>query len=77
MTYLFKVGEAHSSRLVILDKLYHYGVRGPAHLRFQSHLIDRKEMVQINSTVDPRINPPWGLYTFYVFWVGGYSRGDL
>ena len=34
---------------ILLDKLYRYGVRRPAHLWFQSYLIDRKQMVQINS----------------------------
>ena len=34
---------------ILLDKLYHYRVRGPAHYWFESHLTDRKQQVQINS----------------------------
>ena len=34
---------------ILLEKLYHFGVRGPAHLWFQSYLTDRKKMAQVNS----------------------------
>ena len=38
---------------IVLDKLYHYGVRGQAHLPvliwFESYLTDRKQKVQIAS----------------------------
>jgi len=40
---------------ILLDKLYHYRVRGPAHLWFKSYLTDKKEMVQINS-IDSNLN---------------------
>ena len=34
---------------LLLDKLYHYGVRGQAHLWFESYLTDRKKTVRIAS----------------------------
>ena len=39
---------------ILLDKLYYYGVRGQAHLWFESYLTDRKQKVQIAS-VDSRL----------------------
>ena len=39
---------------ILLDKLYHYGVRGQAHLWFEFYLTDRKQKVRIAS-VDSRL----------------------
>ena len=39
---------------ILLDKVYHYGVRGKAHLWFESYLTDRKQRVQTDS-VDSRV----------------------
>ena len=35
---------------ILLDKLYHYGIRGVAHDWFRNYLSDRKQYVYINGT---------------------------
>ena len=37
------------SHKILLQKLYHYGVRGPAHLLIESYLTERKQYVSINN----------------------------
>ena len=64
------------SHKILLQKLYHYGVRGPAHLLIESYLTERKQYVSINncasSTNSVRIGVPQGsifrplLYLIYV-----------
>ena len=34
---------------IILDKLYYYGIRGPAHQWFSSYLLHRKQNVNVNA----------------------------
>ena len=37
------------SNKILLQKLYHYGIRGPAHNLIESYLSDRKQFVSINN----------------------------
>ena len=37
------------SHKILLQKLYHYEVRGPAHLLIESYLTERKQYVSINN----------------------------
>ena len=37
------------SHHILLHKLYHYGVRGPAHSLIESYLTSRKQFVSINN----------------------------
>ena len=52
------------SHKILLQKLYHYGVRGLAHLLIESYLTERKQYVSINncasSTNFVRIGVPQG-----------------
>ena len=52
------------SQKILLQKLYHYGVHGPAHLLIESYLTERKQYVSINncasSTNSVRIGVPQG-----------------
>ena len=34
---------------ILLDKLYHYGIRGPAHSLIENYLYTRQQFVTINN----------------------------
>ena len=64
------------SHNILLQKLYHYGVRGPANLLIESYLTERKQYVSINncasSTNSVRIGVPQGSILgplFYLIYV--------
>ena len=35
---------------ILLDKLYHYGIRGPAHSLIKNYLYRRQQFITINNT---------------------------
>ena len=46
---------------ILLDKLYHYGIRGTAHNCFRSYLTGRQQFVEYNGTKSETLNISCGV----------------
>ena len=52
------------SHKILLHKLHHYGIRGPAHTLIKSYLSSRKQFIAINNTFYSLENIEFGIILF-------------